>query len=101
MVNYTGRACVNKATGRLIEYQSGGISQECLNTLTQNAVNAGIDPNDIEEKYVTDIQFKTLIDTATAEEQAAAKAEKDAKLKKLDDATTVDEVKAAVKELIG
>lgn len=46
---HADRVCIEKSTGKLIEYQSGNAP---LGTLFRNATNAGYDKNDIEEKYV-------------------------------------------------
>jgi hypothetical protein len=53
-----GRATIKKSTGKLIEFQSGDAT---LGTLTLNAINAGISADDIEEKYITETELKTLI----------------------------------------
>jgi cobalamin biosynthesis protein CbiD len=53
------RVCINKTTGELIEMQSGGwtenkeLAEARLNTLKQNAVNAGYAEKDIEVKWAT------------------------------------------------
>lgn len=52
------RACIEKATGKLIEMQSGEAE---LGTLTQNAVNAGYAEADIEEKYVTNEEYAAIL----------------------------------------
>lgn len=54
--NY-GRVCLEKSTGKLIEFQS---DNALLGTLTLNAINGGYDENNIEEKYVTKNQWKVL-----------------------------------------
>ena len=81
------RVCIEKLTGKLIESQSGGevdrlpqtveMTDEeyvqyltaCdnlefgrLNTLIQNAINAGYDEADIEAKYVTDAEFAVIME---------------------------------------
>lgn len=56
------RVCIEKSTGKLIESQSGGSTQEHLDTLTQNAINSGYNKKDIEVKYVTDAEYKAIID---------------------------------------
>lgn len=53
-----GRAAIRKSTGKLIEFQSGDAP---LGTLTQNAINAGIPANDIDEKYITEAELKALM----------------------------------------
>lgn len=66
------RVCINKSTGKLIESQSGGEShpnqeindeeyaQTNLDTLRQNAINAGYKAEDIEVKFVTDEEFAAI-----------------------------------------
>ncbi|MHB8109749.1 MAG: hypothetical protein ACYDHW_06925 [Syntrophorhabdaceae bacterium] len=86
------RVCINKATGALIEMQSGGkierlpktdsvkdeeysqyladcvkIEAERLNTLRTNAINAGYTDADIEVKWVTEEQY-AAVTAPTAEE---------------------------------
>jgi hypothetical protein len=53
-----GRASLRKSTGKLIEFQSGDAP---LGTLTQNAINAGIPKDDIEEKYITQAELDALM----------------------------------------
>lgn len=59
---FSGRASIRKSTGELIEFQSG---EAPLGTLTQNAVNAGIPIEDIEEKYVDAVEAQALISSST------------------------------------
>jgi cobalamin biosynthesis protein CbiD len=53
------RICINKKTGKLIGMQSGGwtenkkLADARLNTLKQNALNAGYAEKDIEIKWAT------------------------------------------------
>ena len=47
------RVCLTK-DGKLIEMQSGGDSDAHLDTLKQNALNAGYKKDEIEVKWVTD-----------------------------------------------
>ena len=56
-VCYADRVCLEKSTGKLIEYQSGDAP---LGTLTQNAINAGYKKEDVVEKYVTQEEWKTI-----------------------------------------
>ena len=56
------RVCINKSTGKLIESQSGGSTQKHLDTLLQNAINAGHKKEDVEVKFVTDEEFELLIE---------------------------------------
>ena len=57
------RVCINKSTGKLIESQSGGETQEHLDTLKQNAINAGYTEGDIEVKFVTDEEYQIILDS--------------------------------------
>jgi hypothetical protein len=52
------RVCLEKATGKLIESQSGNAE---LGTLIQNAISAGYLESDIEEKYVTDAEYAVIL----------------------------------------
>lgn len=54
------RVLIRKSDGHPIEYQSGNAP---LGTLTQNAVNAGLNPADYEEKYITDADYAALAET--------------------------------------
>jgi len=81
------RVCIEKSTGKLIESQSGGeveylpqdekvsdieyaeylakcdaLESMRLNTLKQNAINAGYLEADIEVKFVTDAEFETIME---------------------------------------
>ena len=56
------RVCINKSTGKLIESQSGGETQAHLDTLKQNAINAGHAEDDIEVKFVTNAEFEAIIE---------------------------------------
>ena len=68
------RVCIEKSTGKLIESQSGGYDPPegykfptvfyragNLDTLRNNAVNAGYSETDIEVKFVTDEEFATIM----------------------------------------
>ena len=44
------RVSINKLTGRMIESQSGGETQEHLDTLLKNAINAGYKAKDMIDK---------------------------------------------------
>jgi len=59
------RIAIQKSTGKIIEYQSGDAE---LGTLTQNAINAGYDEADVEEKYIEYSDYKVLAD---AEDEAS------------------------------
>lgn len=72
---YADRVCIEKATGKLIEMQSGNAP---LGTLTKNAVNAGYDVNDVEEKYVNDAEWAAIKDTWITQPAKVKAAEKEA-----------------------
>lgn len=54
---YADRVCIEKSTGKLIEYQSGDAQ---LETLTNNAISAGYKKEDVEEKYVTKKEWSKI-----------------------------------------
>lgn len=59
------RICTLKSTGKLIEMQSGGYEPEelratRLDTLRQNALNAGYKEKDIEVKFVTEKEWADI-----------------------------------------
>lgn len=59
------RVCIERATGRLIEMQSSGddrpdLMEMRLNTLKQNALNAGHLEADIEVKWLSEADWKIL-----------------------------------------
>ena len=61
------RVCIEKSTGKLIEMQSGGYEDEKLrdarlDTLKQNALNAGYKEEDIEVKFVTEEEYEALME---------------------------------------
>jgi len=66
------RICIEKATGRLVESQSGGETQEHLDTLLQNAINAGYNEADVEAKFIDDADLPALIESSKTPEQLAA-----------------------------
>ena len=61
------RVSINKLTGKMIESQSGGETQEHLDTLKQNAINQGHLEKDIEVKFVDDSEYKVLLDATKLE----------------------------------
>lgn len=82
---YADRVCLEKSTGRLIEYQSGDAP---LGTLTRNAESAGYKKEDVEEKYITKEEWQTIeeeqIKTPAreiAKQKATAKKQKESALK--------------------
>ena len=58
-----GRICLEKSTGKIIEYQS---THAPLGTLVQNAVNGGYSASDVEEKYIETSDYKKLINEQEA-----------------------------------
>lgn len=59
------RVCILKATNKLIEMQGGGddrpdLMEMRLNTLKQNALNAGYKEDEIEVKWVTDAEWAAI-----------------------------------------
>ena len=71
------RVCINGTTGKLIESQSGGrthpkiddkiYAETNLETLRQNAINAGYDLKDIEVKFVTQEEYEILMEASMPE----------------------------------
>jgi len=73
------RVSINKSTGKMIESQSGGethpdpkINDKAyavtnLETLRQNALNAGYNLKDVEVKFVTDEEFEVLLEVSKPE----------------------------------
>lgn len=103
-VCYADRVCIEKETGKLIEYQSGNAS---LGILTQNAINAGYKEKDVEEKYVTpeewaQIRFeqieKPAKDKADTEKIASQKKKDAATLKLKALGFTKDEIEAILND---
>jgi len=73
------RVSIVKATGKLIEMQSGGSTEAHLDTLTQNAINAGYKPADIEVKFIPDAEWAVIqadLNKPTAEQILATTKEK-------------------------
>jgi len=74
------RVCIEKSTGKLIEAQSGGethpdpkiddkdYADMNLETLRQNAINLGYNLKNIEIKFVTNIEYQTILDSQTVPE---------------------------------
>lgn len=63
------RVCTEKTTGKLIESQSGGDTQDHLKTLIDNAVRAGYDIDDIEARFVDEDEFRGMIAALPPTEQ--------------------------------
>ena len=87
------RICLVKATQKLLEAQS--LAAE--GTLLQNAVNAGYNISDIEEKVVTDAEFATLLMTPDVIAAEAAQAQKAADI--VDSLPTWQQVSNAIDEV--
>jgi len=66
------RVCYEKVTKRIIEMQSGGDTEDHLQTLIDNAVRAGWDPSAITCVYMDDAQYAAA--QAADPVQSAAKA---------------------------
>ncbi len=63
------RICIEKSTGKLIEFQSGK-SKRGLGTLTDNAVSSGkYKESEVEEKYTEDDYQTAKLKHETAEEK--------------------------------
>lgn len=56
-LSYADRVCIEKTTGKLIEYQSDNAP---LGTLSKNAINSGYNASDIIEKYVTPQEWQLI-----------------------------------------
>ncbi len=90
------RICIEKSTGRLIEFQSGKAD---LGTLIQNAINAGYKEKDVEEKYTDDDSQTAQLKHETTEEKSKRE-KKEAKLIAVGDAKKIlaDKYKGKKKE---
>ena len=98
--------------GKIIGGQTGGddipeLMETRLDVLKQNALNAGFKEDEIEVKWVTDAEW-AVIQTDTMKptpEQIAATQEKQilktGETSAFDAATTIEELKAAIKPLLG
>ena len=84
-----GRVCLDKDTGKLIEFQSGIAP---LGTLTANALRLGYNKDKIEEKYVTMEEWLKLREKWIVKPALEAKAAKQKELV---------EKKKALKEKLG
>lgn len=67
------RVLIRKSDGVPIEYQSG---QAVLGSLKQNAVNAGMDENDLEEKYISREDYRNLFKTKVLDIEETARESK-------------------------
>jgi len=71
------RICLTK-DGKLIEMQSGGKTEAHLDTLKQNALNAGYKEDEIDVKWVTDEEWAAIqadLNKPTQEQVAGAEKE--------------------------
>ena len=97
------RVSLVKATGKLIEMQSGGYDDEKLrdsrlDTLRQNAINAGYSEKDVEVRWVTDAEWAAIgatLNQPTAEQIAEKEKEAlvQAKMREMAEAELVKEGK--------
>jgi len=97
------RISIQKSTGKLIEMQSGGYDDEKLrdarlDTLRQNAINAGYDEKDIEVKWATEAEWAAIEETLNqpTPEQAAAQEKEaliQAKMREMAEAELIKEGK--------
>lgn len=77
-VCYADRVCLEKATGKLIEFQSDGNNQEDLNVMIKNAESTGYKKDDVEAKFITKEEWQAIEETqikAPAREEAKQKSE--------------------------
>jgi hypothetical protein len=54
------RVCLLKSNGKIIESQSGGETQDHLNTLMENAIRSGYLADQVEVKHMDDAEFEAL-----------------------------------------
>lgn len=64
---WAGQVCLEKGTGKLLEYQSGGLPGTC----TANAQSAGHPANQIEERTVTETEWAAIYEEQVAAPQRA------------------------------
>uniref|UniRef100_A0A6H1ZME9 Uncharacterized protein n=1 Tax=viral metagenome TaxID=1070528 RepID=A0A6H1ZME9_9ZZZZ len=57
------RVCIETATGKLIESQSGGVGEADLDTLRNNALAAGLSLSDLDIKYVTAQEYAVILES--------------------------------------
>ena len=81
---HADRVCLEKATGKLVEYQSGNAP---LGTLTKNAVACGKKAEDVIEKYVTPQEWAVIeeeqLKKPAKEKQAVKEVQRQAKEDKM------------------
>jgi hypothetical protein len=65
------RVCLVKSTGKLIEMQDGGSTQAHLDTLKQNAINAGYLEQNIEVKFVNESEWNIIYSSEKNESSIA------------------------------
>ena len=73
-----GRICTKKSDGSLVEYQSG---KARLGTLIENAVSAGYNKDEVEEKYITDKEWEVYREEKINKPEKEARKKKEAELK--------------------
>ena len=73
---WANQVCLHKGTGRLLEYQSGGITGTC----TANLIAAGIPKGQIQERVITASEWAVLreeqLETPARVEREAKKAQR-------------------------
>ncbi len=72
--SFADRIVIEKSTGKLIEYQSG---DGPLGALKRNAVNAGYDASDVEERYSNDAEVRSLLDSQVYEPARQARLQRE------------------------
>ena len=70
------RISIHRPTKKIIEMQSGGSTQAHLDTLTQNAINAGYTKEDVEVKFCTEEEYAAALEEAITIPEAIATKQK-------------------------
>ncbi len=74
---YVGRVLIDLTTGKIIEYQGVAYYRDGnlvpLGTLTQNGINAGLNPTNLQEKYVNQTEYQSYANASMPPKQIAAK----------------------------
>ncbi len=64
---YVGRVLIDVTSGKILEYQGAAYYTDGklvpLGTLTQNGINAGLNPSNLLEKYVTRPEYQAYMDS--------------------------------------
>lgn len=67
-VQYIGRVSIDVTTGKIIEYQGAAYYPDGtlvpLGTLMQNGINAGMNPANIQERYVTQQEYQDYVNAS-------------------------------------